>query len=366
MPDGQGPPLVAIKGVDYSFGSGESLKQVLFDNNLEVYPGEIVIMTGPSGSGKTTLLTLIGALRAMQSGSLLALGQELLGLDAAGQIAIRRNIGFIFQQHNLFESLTAYQNVMLAAEVTGRPHRQCRQMTEDTLKSLGLGHRMHYKPHGLSGGQRQRVAIARALVHKPRLVLADEPTAALDKDTGREVVTLFQELAAKQGSSILIVTHDNRILDVAHRIVNMIDGCIVSDLNIAQTLQDASFLRRCPAFANTAPAFLAEAAGRMLSERFPAGVEVITQGDVGDKFYVIHSGKVEIIKTVEGQTRNFGHLGAGDFFGELALLDEKPRAATIRTVEPTELASLGKDDFNALVEASVDFEEQLRKTYFYR
>lgn len=360
------PPLVAVRGVDYSFGSGESAKQVLFDNNLEVFPGEIVIMTGPSGSGKTTLLTLIGALRSLQSGSIKAFGQEYFGLEHRQQIAVRRNIGFIYQHHNLFESLTALQNVKLAVEVSGRPPDECRRMSEEALVNVGLKERMHYKPHKLSGGQSQRVAIARALVHQPKLLLADEPTAALDKDTGREVVTLFQRLAETQRSSIIIVTHDNRILDVAHRIVNMVDGAIVTNVNVYDSLKDAAFLRKCPAFAGVSPGFLADAAAHMHSEHFPAGVNVVTQGELGHKFYVVRSGRLEVIKSTEGVDAVVANLGTGDFFGELALLHDQPRAATVRTLEPVELASLGKEEFNQLVESNQDFEQQLRKTYFYR
>lgn len=362
----ESPAIVKVRGVDYAFGKGESRKQVLFDNNLDIFPGEITIMTGPSGSGKTTLLTLIGALRSLQSGNLEVFGQELADLSNYDQIIVRRSIGFIFQQHNLFESLTAFQNVMLAAEVAGRSAPDCRQMSQEILVSLGLEQRMHYKPQKLSGGQRQRVAIARAMVHHPRLILADEPTAALDKDTGREVVKLFQKLAAEHGSAILIVTHDNRILDVADRIVNMVDGSIISNVNVALSLKDAAFLRKCPAFTGLPPLVLAEAASKMNTEFFPAHAEIIRQGDKGDKFYVIRTGQVEALKTKEGQTNVMAQLGPGDFFGELALLEGTPRAATIRSLTPCELASLSQQDFQALVESSHDFEVQLRKTYFYR
>jgi len=227
---------VQVQTLDYFFGQGDLRKQVLFNINLELHRGQIVIMTGPSGSGKTTLLTLIGALRSATAGSLLVLGQELVGLGNRQLVAVRRNIGFIFQAHNLFESLTAAQNVEMAVELTGNL-RQKRQRATAILENVGLGDRVDYKPAALSGGQKQRVAIARALVNQPQLILADEPTAALDKQSGRDVVTLMQQLAQEQGCTILMVTHDNRILDVADRIINLVDGRLESDTNPQQFVE---------------------------------------------------------------------------------------------------------------------------------
>ena len=229
-------PSVQIRNLNFHYGEGDLFKQVLFDINLDIYPGQIVILTGPSGSGKTTLLTLLGALRTVQDGSLQVLGQELRNLGAKKLVQIRKNIGFIFQAHNLFYSLTARQNVMMSTDLYPKdisavapPHRAA-----DILTKLGLGERIDYKPHALSGGQKQRVAIARALVNHPRLILADEPTAALDKKSGRDVVTLMQKMAKEENITILMVTHDNRILDVADRIINLVDGNLESD-NVVNT-----------------------------------------------------------------------------------------------------------------------------------
>ncbi|NJN04508.1 MAG: ATP-binding cassette domain-containing protein [Leptolyngbyaceae cyanobacterium RM1_1_2] len=219
---------VQLRGLSYYFGQGDLRKQVLFDIDLDLPTGQIVIMTGPSGSGKTTLLTLIGALRSAYQGSLRVLGQELVGLGDRQRVQIRRNIGFIFQAHNLFESLTAAQNVEMAVELLGDFDTK-RAKAVKVLTQLGLADRVSYKPEALSGGQKQRVAIARALVNQPRLILADEPTAALDKKSGRDVVTLMQKLAKEQQRTILMVTHDNRILDVADRIIDLVDGRLESD-----------------------------------------------------------------------------------------------------------------------------------------
>jgi putative ABC transport system ATP-binding protein len=188
-------------------------------------PGEIVILKGPSGSGKTTLLTLMGGLRSPQSGSLKVFGQELVGARKKQLIKIRRNIGYIFQSHNLLECLTARQNVQMSIELHNRfSSREMKQKAIAMLESVGLGEHINYYPHNLSGGQKQRVAIARALVSRPKMVLADEPTASLDSKSGRDVVELMQKLAREQGCTILIVTHDNRILDVAERILDLEDG----------------------------------------------------------------------------------------------------------------------------------------------
>ncbi len=221
--------ILSIKDLNHTYGKGALQKPVLNSITLSIEPSEIVLLTGPSGSGKTTLLSLMGALRSVQDGSLKIFGQELRGARKAKLIQIRSQIGFIFQAHNLLKSLTAWENVSMALKL----HKLSRQDRYDRsialLQSVGLGDRTHYYPENLSGGQKQRVAIARALVSQPKLILADEPTAALDSHTGRDVVTLMQKLAKEQGCAILLVTHDNRILDINDRILHMEDGCLVQD-----------------------------------------------------------------------------------------------------------------------------------------
>jgi putative ABC transport system ATP-binding protein len=217
-------PVVSIRNLEHVYGEGSLRKQVLFDINLELRSGEIVLLMGPSGCGKTTLLTLLGGLRSVQQGSLEVLGQQLRGASQRQRVEVRRHIGFIFQAHNLLRALTASQNVQMALDLHGIDPIERRAQANRMLEAVGLGDRVDYYPENLSGGQKQRVAIARALAAQPRLVLADEPTAALDKQSGRDVVDLMQGLAKEQGSTILLVTHDNRILDVADRLVEMEDG----------------------------------------------------------------------------------------------------------------------------------------------
>jgi putative ABC transport system ATP-binding protein len=201
---------------------------MLFGIDLSIDPGEIVIMTGPSGSGKTTLLTLMGALRSAQEGSLKVLGHELRNATPSSLLSVRRSIGYIFQAHNLIDSLTALENVEMSLDLLDLGSRERRARAVEAMAAVGLSDRMHHHPDQMSGGQKQRVAIARALAPKPRLILADEPTASLDKQSGREVVDLMNRLAREKGTSVLLVTHDNRILDIADRIVNLEDGRLQS------------------------------------------------------------------------------------------------------------------------------------------
>ncbi len=215
---------IALEDVSYSYGRGALRKQVLFDIATRIEGGEIVILTGPSGSGKTTLLTLIGALRSAQEGSVRVLGHELLNARTKALIKVRRQIGYIFQSHNLLSSLTVGQNVRMALQLSGTRHREKKGRVASVLERVGLSEHEHKFPDQLSGGQKQRAGIARALVNRPQIVLADEPTASLDKKAGRDVVELIEELAREDGSAVILVTHDNRILDVADRILHIEDG----------------------------------------------------------------------------------------------------------------------------------------------
>jgi putative ABC transport system ATP-binding protein len=203
-------PALSIRHLDHHFGSGALRKQVLHDICLEVEAGEIVLLTGPSGSGKTTLRVL---------------DRELMGSDERSLTLARREHGYIFQSHNLHRSLSALQNVRMALEMRGTlsPEEMDRRAAA-ILSTVGLAEHLQVHPDQLSGGQKQRVAVARALVGDPPLVLADEPTAALDSRSGRDVVTLMQRLARDHASTILLVTHDNRILDIADRTLSMEDG----------------------------------------------------------------------------------------------------------------------------------------------
>lgn len=221
--------IVSIEQLNHYFGQGALRKQVLSNINLRIKSGEIVILSGPSGSGKTTLLSLMGGLRSVDEGSLQVLGQELCGASEAELVEIRRHIGYIFQAHNLLNCLTAQQNVQMTIQLHENISKQEKHIkSKAALEAVGLGNRIDYYPENLSGGQKQRVAIARALVCHPKLVLADEPTAALDSKSGRDVVNIMQQLVKDRGCAVLMVTHDNRILDVADRIVHMEDGQLVT------------------------------------------------------------------------------------------------------------------------------------------
>ena len=358
--------MVRIRHVNHAYGAGEFRKQVLFDNTLDMLPGEIAIMTGPSGSGKTTLLTLIGALRSVQEGSVQVQGHELRGLGKAALVEVRRNIGFIFQAHNLFESLTALQNVLMALELHHYTRKERRARAAEMLIQLGVESRMHAKPQAMSGGERQRVAIARALVHRPKLILADEPTAALDKDAGRDVVTLLQQLVQEEQTTVLIVTHDNRIIDVADRMVNLVDGRIVSNVVMRESLAICEFLMQCPVFSTLTPSTLTTTADVMTREQHRAGTVIIRQGDAGDKFYLIGQGSTDVIIDDGGSAYVVNRLGQGDFFGEMALITGETRSATVRALEDVELYVLSKDDFQTALNASTSFRNQLMHVFFQR
>ena len=217
-------PTVTINNLSHTFGKGSLRRPVLTDISLELYPGEIVLLTGPSGSGKTTLLTLMGALRSVQEGSLRIFDQELRGVRKRRLVQLRNQIGFIFQSHNLLDCLTAAENVGMALKLHNISLPERRRRANNILQTVGLGDHSHKYPTQLSGGQKQRVAIARALVSQPKIVLADEPTAALDSHSGRDVVTLIQQLAHQQHCTVLMVTHDVRILDIAERTLHIEDG----------------------------------------------------------------------------------------------------------------------------------------------
>ncbi len=351
--------LIQARGLSHYFGEGDLAKQVLFDINLDIYAGETVILTGPSGSGKTTLLTLIGALRTVRHGSLQLFGRELCGASRKELIEIRRQIGFIFQAHNLFASLTARENVRMALELDRLPRAEMNRRADAILERLGLGHRLHYRPEALSGGQRQRVAIARALVRQPRLILADEPTAALDGASGREVVTLFQELTRERGCTVIMVTHDNRVLDIADRLVTLVDGRIETNVITQESAVICDFLRQCPIFTQMTPAMLAQIADQMIVEEFPENAIIIRYGEPGDRFYLVREGSVEVLKQGRDDPTTNVVIDKGGFFGETALLTGAPRNATVRAREPVVLYSLGKEDFQQAIENSLSFKEEL-------
>ena len=221
---------ITVRGLNHFFGSGDARIQAIFDVNLEIKRGSLTILMGPSGSGKTTLLTLIGCLREVQEGSVRLLDQELNGAGEAVFVSLRRRLGFIFQAHNLHESLTATQNVLMGLQVHGKGDAaKGRAAAHHILALLGLAERRDYLPGNLSGGQKQRVAVARALVSNPEIILADEPTAALDKESGHTVVEMLKTLGQDRGTTTVIVTHDPRILEMADRIITLEDGRIVSD-----------------------------------------------------------------------------------------------------------------------------------------
>ncbi|MGB7319630.1 MAG: ATP-binding cassette domain-containing protein [Planktotalea sp.] len=223
---------ISVQGLNHFFGSGEARKQAIWDVNLNIAKGSLTILMGSSGSGKTTLLTLIGCLRDVQDGSVTLLDHELNGAEETMLVTLRRRLGFIFQAHNLHESLSATQNVMMGLQVHGSGNAaKQRAASHHMLGLVGLSDRLNYLPANLSGGQKQRVAVARALVSNPDVIFADEPTAALDRVSGVSIVKMLKRLGQERGTTTVMVTHDNRILEMADRIITLEDGRVVKDTN---------------------------------------------------------------------------------------------------------------------------------------
>ena len=220
------PSLVAHQLVR-GFRSGEIFQEVIRGLSMEVYPGQLSIVIGPSGSGKTTLLGLLSGLLRPESGNIRSLGTSLESLKPAALERHRlANSGFIFQGFNLFPSLTAMEQVILPLRYTGQPRKNVREIAGAALEEVGMGGRGHLRPAQMSGGEKQRVAIARAIAKSPRLLFADEPTSALDTDNAERVIALFQKLAHAHSTSVVCVTHDERLLRYADKVVHLRDGTI--------------------------------------------------------------------------------------------------------------------------------------------
>ena len=218
---------VSVRGLRKSFGSAEARVEVLRGLEFEAALGELTFLVGPSGCGKTTLISVIAGLLDADAGDLTVLDQQIDDLTPVQRVLFRRaNLGFVFQQYNLLPALSAVENAAVPLIVAGQPRRLALRRAEALLVELGMQHRLHARPSTLSGGQQQRVALARALVHEPRLVVCDEPTAALDSAAGDSVMSLLRATAVRPDRAVIVVTHDSRVFHYADRIVEMDDGRI--------------------------------------------------------------------------------------------------------------------------------------------
>jgi putative ABC transport system ATP-binding protein len=214
--------MIEIRNLVKSYGSGDARVHALRGVSLDVVPGEILMLMGPSGSGKTTLLSIMGCILQATSGSVRIAGREIVGLPESRLPRIRlENFGFVFQGFNLFPALTARENVHVAVNL-----KKGRVSAAELLSQVGLGDKLNAYPADLSGGQKQRIAIARALAGDPPILLADEPTAALDSQSGKTVMDILAGLARQRHRAVVIVTHDSRVLHYADRIVHIQDGSI--------------------------------------------------------------------------------------------------------------------------------------------
>ena len=348
---------IRAEGVSYWFGEAEARTQVLFDNEIEIGRGEVVIMTGPSGSGKTTLLTLIGALRRVQRGRLIVLDREVSTLDGRGAVELRKNIGFIFQSHNLFSSLTALENVRMATALRPTNVQEMNERSARLLEQLGLGERLNHLPAQLSGGQRQRVAIARALVNRPALVLADEPTAALDAESGQTVLALLRKLAdGMERTTVLIVTHDQRVIDHADRVVNMMGGRIITNSMTRMAVRIARALAQSEVLKGLSEATLTRIASVMTVEYRQPGETIVREGEPGDRYYLIGSGVAVAYKGEDYQEE----LYFGEGFGTISSFFGRTVQQTVRAKTELELYVINQADFERVLATDKSFEGRVR------
>ncbi len=221
---------LAVKNVSVGFGSGNTRVAALSDVTLEFAPSTLTLIMGPSGSGKTTLLSLLGCLLTPDRGSVYVQGTNAGSCSAGQRSALRRReIGFVFQAFRLFHSLSAVENVILKSDVTGAGRKDSQKVAQRLLSGMGLEAKCHLKPDALSGGEKQRVAIARALISNPRILLADEPTAALDSTAGRQICEILRRLADENQQTVVVVSHDPRWTTFADRTVLLEDGRVVED-----------------------------------------------------------------------------------------------------------------------------------------
>jgi putative ABC transport system ATP-binding protein len=222
-------PAVEVVGLSKTYGSGNTEVVAMHDVSLRIERGEVVALLGPSGAGKSTLLTAIGLINPPTAG-LIHIGGELVMDADRAKVDLsqfrRRHLGFVFQKANLIPFLNAVENVQVALEINDVPPRAARRRSLELLEYLGVADRASNLPNALSGGQQQRVAVARALANEPNLILADEPTAALDGQRGRQVMELFRKVAHEHGAGVIVVTHDHRALDVFDRVIEMEDGSL--------------------------------------------------------------------------------------------------------------------------------------------
>lgn len=359
---------VRVRRLNHYFfkDKGQAKDHVLKDIDVDFARGEVVILTGPSGCGKTTLLTLIGGLRSLQGeSSVSVMGREMNGLDSRQLQQIRYGIGFIFQRHNLLTSLTAYQNVKMAMDLhntsAGDADTRIRELMELLLLKDAEKDRTHFLPKKLSGGQCQRVAIARALANQPDLILADEPTAALDEKSSHIVFAELKRLAHERRATVVIVTHDDRIIEGADRIVSLRRGKVASNLSVHEAKEILGFLNESGFFGPQTLMTLADVIGRMRRLDFEDGETVIRQGEIGEQMYLIHNGVVDVLRDAHdgrGQ-QHLTTLHKGTIFGEQALLTANKRNASVVARGRVEAYTLHKDEFELAKAENATFREQL-------
>jgi putative ABC transport system ATP-binding protein len=246
-------PVIQTRGLEKSYRTGSVVTPVLRGIDLHVRPGECLYLAGPSGSGKTTLLSILGCVLSPDNGTVHLLGQDVTQLTNDQRVRVRRErIGFVFQRFHLFDGLKAWENVRVSFDLLGVPAREGKRRSLELLDQVGLGDRANHHITQLSMGQRQRVALARALAGDPDLILADEPTASLDAESGLNAMRILKDLCARLGKTVVVVTHDSRIFSLADRILTLIDGRIDRETDVSQEEPAGALAERPVAVANGA------------------------------------------------------------------------------------------------------------------
>ena len=222
--------ILSVERINVTFGVGNASMHALSNVSLSFPAGSLTLIMGPSGSGKTTLLSVLGCLLTPDDGSVFVNGRDVTAATEEERNTIRREqLGFVFQAFRLFESLTAFENVAISAEISGQRGKQSNAKVEQCLELLGMANKKHLKPAELSGGEKQRVAIARALMRDPKILLADEPTASLDSNTGELIARILRDIAQKQGRTVVVVSHDARLRAFANQVLSLRDGKVESN-----------------------------------------------------------------------------------------------------------------------------------------
>ena len=352
--------LVAAKDLCHWLGEGEYRTQALHDVNLRVAAGEQVLLTGPAGSGRMTFLQLIAGIKPAQQGSLVVLGRQLVGASEGERVRVRRQLGQIFEQGRLLDTLTVRENIQMGTEIAGVDRRVIREWVDELMERfeiIDLGDRM---PRRLSDEQRQRAAIVRALAARPKLVVGVEPILPFGKPSGEAVCQQLAEVAEQLPCSLIFASHDNRLLNHATRIVRLYSGSIQSITCVQTDAKIADFLKSLPIFAELTPNRLAYVVDNVVVRELRPGEVLLRQGDAVEYLYVIASGVVDVLREDDAEGTRAKQQSSGDLCGILPLVTSRASGVTVKAHEATVLYELAKESFEEVLRHESSVEDFLR------